>query len=83
MIVGSRRLKKHHLLAGLEALWDYPPNLLNRILWAFTDETWYNTDSVLSSDISMDREMSIGYANAYLHLMNGQGVTDPKKVWDD
>jgi hypothetical protein len=59
----------HPQLAGLKALWNYPDDTLNKVLWASTD--W------------SAKEESIGHASAYLDHMDAIAETDdPKEAWE-
>lgn len=62
-----KKQRNHPLLAGLVAVWAYPPEMLNKVLWAF--ETG-------------DR-LTLGYADEYVDYMNAVCNTDnPAEAWE-
>ena len=64
---------KHPQLEGLKALWNYPEEILNKVLWANTN-----------GNEASQREQSIGYASEYLDFMDASvGVDLPEDAWEE
>ena len=62
----------HPQLAGLQALWNYPDDVLNAVLWANTE------------DDNDERELAIGYASQYINYMESVvGTDNPAEAWYD
>lgn len=58
--------EKHPLLAGLVALWNYPEEMLNSVLWAFEDGD----------------KKTIGYADEYVDYMEAVcNTNNPAEAW--
>ena len=64
----EQKLEKHPQLEGLKALWNYPEEILNRVLWA--------------NDNNGDLK-AIGYADEYIDYMEAICDTNkPEEAWE-
>lgn len=59
----------HTQLPGLKAMWDLDDNLLNEVLFAFTNENFRPYEA-------------IGYADDFLSFMDGSDFNIPVDVWE-
>ena len=65
-------MERHPQLEALKLLWNFPEEVLNKVLWANT------------SDDNEDKELAIGLASQYLEFMDAIcGVEDPKDAWEE
>jgi len=67
----------HQYLPALKAIWNYPEELLNRILWQLE----INRISAWSDN--HEKSMILGLANSLIDYMDGQEIKDPKDAWKD
>jgi len=66
-------MNRHPQLEGLKELWNYPEEMLNRVLWANDN-----------GDGAGEREHTIGYASEYIDYMEAVAEVDlPEDAWEE
>lgn len=64
-------MENHHYLPALKTIWNYPDEVLNKVLWAF------------DAEFPEDAGQNLGMVEDYLRYMDGQETDDPQLVWED
>lgn len=71
--LAKEKALKHPQLEGLKAVWKYPEEMLNKILWV-------NSDDIEAGK----RELAIGHASKYIDYMEAVcGTDNPAEAWED
>lgn len=65
------RKDRHPRFAALDALWVFPEEVINQVMWYFT----YDEDE--------PDGCSLDWANKYLEHMDGQGYETPAEAWPE
>ena len=65
-------MKKHPQLKGLQVLWNFNDEILNKVLWVNTPD-----------GNGIEKATAIGEAASYLEYLDGSDYSKPEDAWEE